>query len=79
MRAVVALFALSAAVWGLSDDARQIVQESQKRGQSASERYEGRLQVFEAGRSITEKRWPTATASPSSASPPLPKSRASRS
>jgi len=40
-----------------AQDARQIVQESQKRGEAKSERYEGRLQVFEAGKTITEKRW----------------------
>ena len=41
----------------LGQDARQIVQESQQRGQVRSERYEGRLQVFEAGKTIAEKRW----------------------
>ena len=38
-------------------DARQVLQESQKRGQVQSERYEGRLQVFEARKTIAEKRW----------------------
>jgi len=41
----------------LAQDARQIIQESQKRGEARSERYEGRLQVFEAGKTIAEKRW----------------------
>jgi hypothetical protein len=49
------LLMLAAASAG--QDARQIVQESQKRGETKSERYEGRLQVFESGKTITEKRW----------------------
>ncbi len=40
-----------------AQDARQIVEESQKRGQVKSEKYDGLLQVFESGRTITEKRW----------------------
>lgn len=38
-------------------DARQIVQEAQKRGQSSSQRYEGVLQTFEATGKTSEKRW----------------------
>src|SRR5690349_16684673 len=41
----------------LAQDARQIMQESQKRGQVKSERYEGVLQVFEANGKMREKRW----------------------
>ena len=41
----------------LAQDARQIIQESQKRGEARSERYQGRLQVFESGKTIAEKRW----------------------
>lgn len=37
--------------------ARQIIAESQKRGQVKSERYEGLLQVLETGRKISSKRW----------------------
>jgi hypothetical protein len=40
-----------------ADDARQIVQESQMRAASTSERYEGVLQSFEASGKTTEKRW----------------------
>jgi len=38
-------------------DARQIVEESQKRTDAASERYEGLLQVFDAKGKISDKRW----------------------
>lgn len=38
-------------------DARQIVEEAQKRGLSQSQRYEGILQTFEAAGKTTEKRW----------------------
>jgi hypothetical protein len=40
-----------------ADDARQIIEEAQKRTDSKSERYEGLLQTFEAGGKTTEKRW----------------------
>ncbi len=40
-----------------ADDARQIVQESQRRAASKSERYEGVLQSFDASGKTTEKRW----------------------
>jgi Outer membrane lipoprotein-sorting protein len=36
---------------------REIVAESQRRGQSKSQRYEGLLQVIETGKKISEKRW----------------------
>ena len=38
-------------------DARQIVEEAQKRGRSDSQRYEGLLQTFEAKGKTSEKRW----------------------
>jgi hypothetical protein len=40
-----------------ADDARQVVEEAQKRTDSKSERYEGLLQTFDAGGKVTEKRW----------------------
>ena len=40
-----------------SDDARQIVEEAQKRTDVKSERYEGLLQVFDAKGKISDKRW----------------------
>jgi hypothetical protein len=40
-----------------ADDARQIVDEAQKRSESKSHRYEGLLQTFEANGKTTEKRW----------------------
>jgi hypothetical protein len=40
-----------------ADDARQIVQESQKRSTSESERYEGLLVSYEAEKKTSEKRW----------------------
>ena len=39
------------------DDARQIVDEAQKRTDSKSERYEGLLQTFDARGKTSEKRW----------------------
>jgi hypothetical protein len=38
-------------------DARQIVEEAQKRGVSQSQRYEGILQTFETAGKTSEKRW----------------------
>lgn len=40
-----------------ADDARQIVDEAQKRTNSKSQRYEGLLQTSEANGKISEKRW----------------------
>jgi hypothetical protein len=48
---------LSPAVVRAADDARRIMEESQKRTESKSERYEGLLQSFEAAGKTTEKRW----------------------
>jgi len=41
----------------LSQDARSIVEESQRRTNAKSEHYEGTLQVIDAKSKITEKRW----------------------
>ena len=40
-----------------ADNARQIVEESQKRTQAVSQRYEGVLQVFDAKGKVSDKRW----------------------
>jgi hypothetical protein len=40
-----------------AQDPRQIVEESQKHGRAASQRYEGLLQVTDAGGKTSEKRW----------------------
>lgn len=48
---------LSAAGTTLAQDARQIVQEVQKRSNAASQRYDGLLQVFNAKGKISDKRW----------------------
>jgi hypothetical protein len=41
----------------LADDARQIMQEAQKRTNATSQHYEGSLQVFDAKGKISDKRW----------------------
>jgi outer membrane lipoprotein-sorting protein len=40
-----------------ADNAREIVDEAQKRTDAGSERYEGLLQVFDANGKISDKRW----------------------
>ena len=52
---VIVLFA--AGLEAQSPDARQVVQEAQKRTQSTSQRYEGLLQVFDAKGRISDKQW----------------------
>ena len=42
---------------GAADDARQIVEEAQRRTDSKSQRYEGLLQVFDAKGKVSDKRW----------------------
>lgn len=49
------LFLVAFAAW--AQDPRQIVAESQRRTRSGSELYEGGLQVIDARRKISEKRW----------------------
>src|SRR3954469_8180290 len=41
----------------LAQDARQIVEESQKRGRANSQRYEGVLEVISANNKISKKSW----------------------
>lgn len=43
----------------LAQDARQIVQEAQRRGRSNSQRYEGMLEVTSADSKVTRKSWQT--------------------
>jgi hypothetical protein len=50
-------FFLLAAAPLLAQSARDIVAESQKRAEAASQRYEGTLEVIDAKRKITTKRW----------------------
>ena len=40
-----------------ADNARQILEEAQKRTDAKSQRYEGLLQVFDAKGKISDKRW----------------------
>jgi len=40
-----------------ADNAREIVQEAQRRTDAKSQRYEGLLQVFDAKGKISDKRW----------------------
>jgi hypothetical protein len=56
---VVAIFlALGTAFIGArADDARQIVQEAQRRTEAKSERYEGLLRVIDAKGKVADKRW----------------------
>jgi hypothetical protein len=42
---------------GAADDARQIVEEAQRRTDAKSQRYEGLLQVFDARGKVSDKRW----------------------
>src|SRR5215510_9479071 len=51
------LFTLVALYFLQAADARQIVEEAQRRTNSQSQRYEGTLQVIDAKTKITEKRW----------------------
>jgi hypothetical protein len=46
---------VAAAAW--AQDVRQIIEEAQRRARAQSQRYEGTLQVIDAKRRITEKRW----------------------
>jgi outer membrane lipoprotein-sorting protein len=52
-----ALFVSSRHLVIAADEARQIVEEVQKRTDSTSQRYEGLLQVFDAKGRISDKRW----------------------
>ena len=50
------LLGLSAVAHG-ADNARQIVEEAQRRTDARSQRYEGLLQVFDAKGKVSDKRW----------------------
>ncbi|MFN3323605.1 MAG: outer membrane lipoprotein-sorting protein [Bryobacteraceae bacterium] len=54
-RGITLLLFGAALAW--SQEARQIVEESQKRSRADSQRYEGTLRVIDARGKITEKRW----------------------
>src|SRR5436190_18956971 len=51
------LLVLSTALPAFSQDPRTIVEESQKRSVSSSQRYEGTLRVVDAKSKVSEKRW----------------------
>ena len=56
--AVVFVLLLTSTAYGMqTGDARQIVEEAQRRTRSGSQRYEGTLQVIDAKTKVTEKRW----------------------
>jgi outer membrane lipoprotein-sorting protein len=42
---------------GAADNAREIIEEAQKRTETKSQRYEGLLQVFDAKGKVSDKRW----------------------
>lgn len=48
---------LLAAIPAIAQDPRTIVEESQRRSDSSSQRYEGTLRVVDAKSKVTEKRW----------------------
>ena len=49
--------ALAVAAAGSPQDARQIMEEAQKRTEARSQHYEGLLQVFDAKGKVSDKRW----------------------
>jgi outer membrane lipoprotein-sorting protein len=51
------LICISLLTTAYAQDARQIVQESQRRGKAASQRYEGVLEVISADSKVTRKSW----------------------
>ena len=56
----IAFFVLFVPSWpnlSAADNARQIVEEAQKRTDAKSQRYEGLLQVFDAKGKVSDKRW----------------------
>ncbi len=55
--ALVLALALSVPTALAQSDAREIVQEAQRRAESKSQRYEGLLQVFDNNGKIADKRW----------------------
>jgi hypothetical protein len=57
MNKAILLFALACPLF--AQDARQIIQEAQRRGRSNSQRYEGVLEVTSADSKVTRKSWQT--------------------
>ena len=57
MNKAILLFAVACPL--LAQDARQIIQEAQRRGRSNSQRYEGVLEVTSADSKVTRKSWQT--------------------
>jgi outer membrane lipoprotein-sorting protein len=55
VRFVLAALLIAAAGW--AQDARQIVEESQRRGRANSQRYEGMLEVVAANSKVSKKSW----------------------
>jgi outer membrane lipoprotein-sorting protein len=51
------MWALAVAAPVFAQDARSIIDESQKRARADSQRYEGTLEVIDAKRKVTTKRW----------------------
>src|SRR4051812_33067252 len=54
---LLALRVLAAATVSAADNARQIVEEAQRRTNAKSQRYEGLLQVFDPKGKVSDKRW----------------------
>jgi outer membrane lipoprotein-sorting protein len=57
LRYICALMALLTIPLLAADNARQIVEEAQKRTDAKSQRYEGLLQVFDSKGKVSDKRW----------------------
>ena len=57
MNRKLAIWMLLAAGAATAQDARQIVEESQRRARASSERYEGELQVISANSKVAKKSW----------------------
>src|SRR5262245_52649852 len=55
--AVASMLAATASLGAAADTARDIVVEAQRRTDARSQRYEGLLQVFDAGGKVSDKRW----------------------
>jgi Outer membrane lipoprotein-sorting protein len=55
--AAVALMAVLSSPLAAQDDARKIVEDAQRRGESKSQRYEGLLQVLDNKGKVADKRW----------------------
>lgn len=57
MNRSIAALLLALASTAAAQDARQIVEESQRRGRANSQRYEGSLEVISANNKVSKKRW----------------------